>query len=158
MYDRPVPAGLGSIEDWLLQDLYDHPNDKHSTLTLLQQLGQVLKDEPSQLDECNRLRGIMGAAPLSPEEYTAERTPTRGAVQRAVETLIREGWANGKRNRDADGVFFEGLDLTGKGTREALSRANAKERREAPDRGPESIIRRIHERMQKEADEGRNDA
>ena len=30
MYDRPVPAGLGSIEEWILQHLYDHPNDKHS--------------------------------------------------------------------------------------------------------------------------------
>lgn len=157
MYDRPIPAGLGSIEDWILQYLYDHPNDKHSTLTLLPQLDQVLKNEPSQLEECNRLRGIMGgAAPFTPEEYAAERAPTRGMVQRAVETLIREGWAKGKRNQDADGVFFESLDLTGKGTREALSRANAKEKREAPDRSPEAIIRRIQEQRQKDADEGKS--
>lgn len=94
MYDRPVPTGLGSIEDWILQYLYDRPNDKHSTLSLLQQLDQVLRDEPSRFEECNRIRGIMGAAPFSVDEYAAERKPTRGAVQRAVETLIREGWAN----------------------------------------------------------------
>jgi hypothetical protein len=156
MYDRPIPSGLGSIEDWILQHLYDHPNDKHSTLSLMQQLDQVLRDEPSQLEECNRIRGIMSAAPFSPEEYAAERTPTRGVVQRAVETLIREGWANGNRNRDADGVFFEGLDLTGKGTREALGRANAKEKREAPDRSFEGTLRRIQER--KRAEENAGDA
>src|ERR1039458_6136979 len=131
MYDRPVPAGLGSIEDWLLQYIYDHPNDKHLTISLLQILDQVLKDEPSQLEECNRLRKIMSAPALSAEEYAAHRKPERSAVQRAVETLIREGWANGKRNSDGEGVFFEGLNLTGKGEREALNRARDKEKREA---------------------------
>ena len=64
MYDRPVPTGLGSIEDWILQYLYDNPNEKHSTLSLLQQLDQVLRDEPSQFEECNRIRGIMGRSAL----------------------------------------------------------------------------------------------
>jgi hypothetical protein len=152
MYDRPIPAGLGSIEDWLLQYIYDHPNDKHSTLSLMQQLDQVLKDEPSQLEECNRIRGIMGAAALSAEEYAALRKPERGVVQRAVETLIKERWANGKRTSDGAGVLFEGLDLTRKGTSEALNRARDKESREAPDRSPESIIRKIHEQKRKEAE------
>lgn len=154
MYDRPVPAGLGRIEDWILQHLYDHPKDKHSTLSLLQQLDQVLRDEPSQLEECNRIRGVMGAQALSPEEYAAERKPTRGAVQRAVETLIRDGWANGKRNSDTEGVFFEALELTNKGTREALTRANEKVKRESPPRSFESTVREIHERRRKEANEG----
>ena len=96
----------------------------------------------------------MGAAPFTLEEYAAERKPTRGAVQRAVEILIREGWANGKRNSDTEGVFFESLDLTKKGTREALARANDKVKRETPPRSFESTIREIHERKRKEANEG----
>ena len=154
MYDRPVPAGLGSVEDWIFQHLYDRPNDKHSTLSLLEQLDQVLGDEPSQFEECNRIRGIMGAAPFTLEEYAAERKPTRRAVQRAVETLIREGWANGKRNSDTEGVFFESLDLTNMGTREALARANDKAKRETPPQSFESTVREIHERKRREANEG----
>lgn len=157
MYDRPVPRGLDSIEDWILQHLYDHPNDKHSTLSLLEQLDQVLRDEPSQFEECNRTREIMGAAPFTLEEYAAERKPTRGAVQRAVETLIREGWANGKRNSDTEGVFFESLDLTNKGTREALARANDKVKRETPPRSFENTVREIHERKRKEANESESE-
>ena len=156
MCDRPVPAGLGSVEDWIFQHLYDHPNDKHSTLSLLEQLDQVLRDEPSQFEECNRIRGIMGAAPFTLEEYAAERKPTRPAVQRAVETLIREGWANGKRNSDTEGVFFESLDLTNKGTREALARVNDKVKRENLPRSFESTVREIHERKRKEANEGKS--
>lgn len=154
MYDRPVPAGLRTIEDWILQHLYDHPNDKHSTPSLLEQLDHVLRDEPSQFEECNRTRGIMGAAPSTLEEYAAERKPTRAAVQRAIETLVREGWANGKRNSDTEGVFFESLVLTNKGTREALARANDKVKRETPPRSFESTVREIHERKRKEANEG----
>jgi hypothetical protein len=154
MYDRPVPIGSGSIEAWILQYLYDRPNDKHSTLSLLQQLDQVLRDEPSQFEECNRIRRIMGATPFSVDEYAAERKPTRDAVQRAVETLIREGWANGKRNSDTKGVFFESLDLTNKGTREALAQANDKVKRETPPKSFESTVREIHERKRKEANEG----
>lgn len=154
MYDRPVPAGLGSIEDWLLQYLYDHPKDKHSTASLLEQLEQVLRGEPSQLEECNRIRGIMGAAALNAEEYATQRTPTRSAVQRAVESLIREGWANGNRNRDADGVFFEGLKLTGKGTREALNRAHKMEEQKTPPRSYESTLREVRKRAGLDKDEG----
>jgi hypothetical protein len=153
MYDRPVPAGLGTIEDWLLQYIYAHPNAKHSTVSLLQQLDQVLRDEPSRLKECNEIRKLLGAAPLSAEEYANERKPQRSGVQRAVETLVAEGWANGKRNSDGEGVFFEDLKLKPKGEREAVIRARAKEKREAPPRSFESTIRQIHERKRIEAKE-----
>jgi hypothetical protein len=154
MYDRPVPAGLGSIEDWILQCLYNHPNDKHSTLSLLEQLDQVLTDEPSEFEECNRIRGIMGATPFSVDEYEAQRKPARDAVQQAVETLIREGWASGKRNSDKEGVFFESLDLTNKGRRETLARTNDKVKRETPPRSFEGTVREIRERKRNEAKDG----
>jgi hypothetical protein len=154
MYDRPVPADLGSIEDWILQYIYDHPKDKHSTVSLLQKLDQVLSGEPSRLEECNRLRGIMGAPALSAEEYAANRKPGRSAVQRAVETLIREGWANGKQNSDGAGVFFEGLKLTGKGTREALNRAHTREAQKTPPRSYESTLREVRKRAGLDKDEG----
>jgi hypothetical protein len=146
MYDRPIPADLGSIEDWILQYIYYHPKDKHSTISLLPQLDQVLRDEPSRLEECNDIRRMMRAAALSAEEYAANRKPERSAVQRAVETLIREGWANGEPNSDGEGVFFEGLKLTRKGTREALNRAHQREVRKTPPRSSESTIREARKR------------
>jgi hypothetical protein len=117
VYDRPVPTGLGSIEDWLLQYIYDHPHHTHSTISLLQQLDQALRDEPSQLDECNRIRGIMGAAALSAEECAALRKPERGAVlvRDAVEIrLSRAEWAKtlefGDRNARERGLKPEDVE------------------------------------------------
>jgi hypothetical protein len=142
MYDSPVPASLGSIEDWILQYTYGHPNDKHSTTSLLQQLDQVLRNEPSQLEECNRIKGIMGAPALSAEEYAARRKPELSVVQRAVETLIKNGWVKGKRESDETGVvFFDGIALTASGEREAISRERERETKSTPHRSYENSLR-----------------
>lgn len=145
--DRPVPVGFGDIEDWILHHIYHHPKDNHSTHSLLQQLDSVLKAEPSQLDECNRLKGIFRASNITAEEYAALRNPKLNAVQRDVETLIKEGWAKGKRDTDVQGVvFFSNLDLTSSGTREAIRRAREKEEKENPPRSFESTLREVRKR------------
>lgn len=147
--DRPVPVGFLDIEDWILHYIYHHPKENHSTHSLLQQLDSVLKAEPSQLDECNRLKGVFGAASITAEEYEALRNPELSAVQRPVETLIKEGWAKGKRDTDVRGVvFFSGLDLTGSGTKEAIRRAREKEEKAKPPRSFESTVRDIRKRAE----------
>lgn len=155
MYDSPVPAGLGSIDDWILQYTYDHPKDKHSTTSLLQQLDQVLRNEPSQLEECNRIKGIMGAPALSAEEYAAQRKPGLSAVQRAVETLIKHGWVKGKRDSDEAGViFFGGIALTASGEREAISKKRDREAKETPHRSFENTLREARKRAGLDTNEG----
>jgi hypothetical protein len=147
--DRPVPVGFLDIEDWILHYIYHHPKDNHSTHSLLQQLDSVLKTESSQLDECNRRRGIFGSPKITAEEYESLRKPELSAVQRAVETLIKEGWAKGKRSTDAQGVvFFSGLDLAGSGTKEVIRRAREKEEKAKPPRSFESTVREIRKRAE----------
>lgn len=149
--DRPVPVDFLNIEDWILNFIYHHPKEKHSTHSLLERLGSILRAEPSQLDECNRRNGIFGATQITAEEYESLRKPELSAVQRAVETLIKDGWANGKRDSDAQGaVFFSGLALTNSGTRETIRRARDKEKSANPPQSVESTIREIHN---KRADE-----
>lgn len=145
--DRAVPVGFLDIEDWILHYIYHRPKERHSTHSLLQQLDSVLKAEPSQLDECNRLKGLLGAASVTAEEYAALRKPELSTVQRAVETLIKDGRVKGKRDADvADVVFFSSLDLTGNGTKETIRRVREKEEKEKPPRSFESIVRDIHKK------------
>jgi hypothetical protein len=147
--DSPVPVGFLDIEDWILHYIYHHPKDNHSTPSLLQRLDSVLKAEPSQLDECNRHKGLLGAPKITAEEYESLRNPVLSAVQKAVETLIKDGWAKGKRDTDVRGVvFFSGLDLTGNGTKEAIRRAREKEEKANPPRSFESRLREIRKRAE----------
>jgi hypothetical protein len=69
----------------------------------------VLKTEPSQLDEYNRGKRIFGFPAITAEEYESLRKPELSAVQRAVETLIKEGWTKGKRGTDSQGVVVSAL-------------------------------------------------
>jgi hypothetical protein len=155
MYDGPIPADFGNIEEWLLHYLYHHPNDKHSTQSLREELDQVLSDEPSQLEECNRLRRLMRAPALSAVEYAAQRKPELTAVQRAVETLIKEGWAKGERGADDRGViFFSEIDLSGSGTKEAIRRMRAKEESVTAPRSFESSLREARRRAGLDRNEG----
>jgi len=147
--DRPILFGFLDIEDWILHYTYHHPKENHSTHSLLQQLDLVLKAEPSQLDECNRRNGLLGAAPITAEEYVARRNPELAAMQRAVETLIKEGWTKGKRDSDVQGVvYFSGLDLTGSGTKETIRRAREKEEKAKPPRSFESTLREVRKRIE----------
>jgi hypothetical protein len=145
-----VPIGFPSIEDWILEHLYQTPKAAYTTHTLLKELEETLKKEPSRLDEYNKLHGILGAAPLTSEEYELERKPD-DKVQRAVENLIHSGLLTGKRDNDADGVvFFAELKLTGKGEREAIGRSRERERQSKPQRSFESTLRDIRERSANE--------
>jgi hypothetical protein len=147
--DRPVPVGFLDIEDWILHYIYHRPKERHSTHSLLQQLDSVVKAEPSQLDECNRLKGLLGAASITAEDYAALRKPELSTVQRAVETLIKDGLVKGKRDADVAGVaFFSGLDLTGSGTKETIRRAREKEEKAKPPRSFESTVREIRKRAE----------
>jgi hypothetical protein len=153
--DRPVPSGFLDIEDWLLHYIYHHPKENHSTHSLLQQLDSVLKAEPAQLDECNRRGALFGAPEITAEEYESLRKPELSGVQRAVETLIKEGWAKGKRDADVRGVvFFSGLDLTGRGTQEVIRRAREKEEEATPPRSFESTLREVRKRAGDKTNEG----
>jgi hypothetical protein len=155
MYDSPIPAGLGNIEDWILQYTYGHPKIKHSTNSLLQRLDRVLRDEPSQLEECNRIKRLIGVPALSVEEYMLQRKPKLTAVQRAVETLIKHGWVKGKRDNDEAGVvFFSSISLTAKGEREAISREREREAKNTPHRSFENSLRDAHKRAGLDKDEG----
>jgi hypothetical protein len=154
MYDRPIPASLGSIEDWLLQYIYDYPNERHSTISLLKQLDQVLRNEPSQFEECNRIRENMGFSAFNAEEYAAQRKPELCAVQRAVETLIKDGWVKGKRDSDNAGVvFFGGIALTPSGDREAISRKREREAKRIPTRSFENTVSEARKRAGLDKDE-----
>lgn len=147
--DLHVPVGFWQIEDWVLYHIYHRPKENHSTHSLLQQLDSVLKAEPSQLDEYNRHKRVLGASSVPAEEYAALRNPKLSAVQRAIETLIQEGWAKGKRDTDVQGVvFFSGLDLTSSGTREAIRRAREKEVKAKPPRSFEGNVREARKRVE----------
>ncbi len=144
--EQPVPHGSDDVEDWILQYIYQHPNEVHSTHTLLKQLDSVLIAEPSKLEESNRVRGVMGSPSLTPEDYATLRKPDLHVVQRAVETLIMNGWTKGKRDADAQHiVFFDGLALTSSGERERVRRTRDKEERAKSPRGFEETVRRIHQ-------------
>jgi hypothetical protein len=126
--DRPVPSGFSDTEDWLLHYIFHHPKEDHSTHSLFQQLDSILKAEPSQLDESNRTRGVLGEPRISAEDYEALRKPKLSGVQRAVETLYEKGLARGKLDADNQGVvFFRGLHLTVTGKEELIRRTRTKE-------------------------------
>lgn len=147
--DSPVPVGFSDIEDWILHYTYYHNKEKHTTQSLLQQLGSVLKAESSRLDECNRINGLIGSPAITAEEYAVRRTPVLGAVQRAVETLLMDKRLNGKLDTDAQGVvFFSDLTITRVGTREAIRRARAKEKKANPPRSYESTLREARKRVE----------
>ena len=140
--DRPVPVGFLDIEDWILNYLHHHPKGKHSTRSLLGQLEAALKAEPSRLEECNRIKEMIGAQKLTEEEYEALRKPDFDGVQRAVETLIKDGRLKFERDRDDRGVvFYGGIDLNSNGTKEAITRERTKEAKSKPPMSFERIVR-----------------
>ena len=154
-FDPGIPTGFTNIEEWLLLYIYGHPNDDHSTGSLRDQLIEALKDEPSRLDEYNKVQRLFRGPDLTAEEYESQKKPAMSVVQRAVETLIEQGTAKGKRGIDADGaIFFSGLNLTPKGTREAIRSSRAREAKANPTPSFESIIRAIHEGKEKESQDG----
>lgn len=153
--DRPVPIAFLDIEDWILHHVYYHPNGSHSTHSLFQTLESVLKTEPSELDECNKYKRSLRAPELTAEEYESLRKPELRAVQRAVETLIKERWVKGKRDADTQGVvFFKGICLTGSGERETIRRARVKEKKQTPPMDFESRVRKIRKEFNKKTEEG----
>lgn len=153
--DFLVPAGFSTIEDWILRYIYDHPKEAHSTASLRRQLEAVLKSEPSQLAELNKHNKLFGAADITAKEYDSLTEPELSKVQRATETLIKDGWAKGKRDSDDAGVvFFAGIALTNSGEREAISRERQKEAQRTPPRSFESSLREVRKRAGLDKDEG----
>lgn len=155
LLDLNVPAGFSNIEEWILFYMYGHPKDDHSTHSLRDQLAQVLKDEPSRLDEFNKIQRMFKRPDLSAEEYEPQRQPAVSDVQRAVETLIEQGSVNGKLESDENGaIFFSGIKLRLKGTREAIRGSRAREAKANPVPSFESTLKAIHERKDKESHGG----
>jgi len=71
-----------------------------------------------------------GLPSITAEEYASLRKLELSTVQRAVETLIKNGWANGKRGADAQGaVFFSGLDITNSGPKRLSAERERKRKR-----------------------------
>jgi hypothetical protein len=117
-----VPDGFADIEGWLLHELYEHPQVKHATHTLFQQLEGVLRTEPSNRATINEIRTATQMEPLPAEAPVTEKHVEYSSVQWAVETLIESGWAKGDRKSGADGVYFAEIRLTSKGEAEAIRR------------------------------------
>ena len=128
MSTNPVPYHFGSIEEWILQQVFDFPHASHGTYTLFQQLNQVFQSEPTSRDVVNELRNALRLDPLPAEENAEQRKRDFNDVERAVETLIAEGWAKGDRNSGVDGVYYTDLKLTNKGEGEAIRRKRERER------------------------------
>ena len=155
------------MEEWIVHQLYEQPKVNHMTHTLFEQLERVLQAEPTRRDTESQLRAAMGQPPLSDDAHIEEPKLEYGAVQYAVETLIQEGLAKGDRNSGVGGVYFTGLKLTAKGEATAIRQkrkraegaealADASERAkqiEGPPRSFEGIVREIHERKSKEAED-----
>ncbi|MGA3128934.1 MAG: hypothetical protein ABSD13_19745 [Candidatus Korobacteraceae bacterium] len=153
--DFLVPAGFSTIEDWILRYIYDHPKEAHSTTSLRKQLESVLKSEPSQLAELNKHNKLFGSPEITAKEYDSLTEPEQGTVQRAIETLIKGGWAKGKRDSDDAGVvFFGGIALTNSGEREAISREREKETQRTPPRSFENSLRDARKRAGFDNDDG----
>jgi hypothetical protein len=153
--DFLVPAGFSTVEDWILRYIYEHPKEAHSTASLRMQLESVLKSEPSQLAELNKHKKLFGSADITAKEYDALTEPELSAVQRAIETLIKDGWARGKRDSDDAGVvFFGGIALTNSGEREAICRERQKEAQRTPQRSFENSVREARKRAGLDKDEG----
>jgi len=149
--DQPVPEGFWDIADWILHYLYYHNTEKQSTRTLLPLLDAVLRAEPSQLDECNRINGLLGSPKIDAEEYAARRTPDLPGVQKAVETLIRKKLVSGDIGTDKTGaVIFSELAITKKGVQDALNRAHEKEERAKPRRGLEISLDKARKRVEEQ--------
>jgi hypothetical protein len=92
---RPSPAFKGK-ESAALIELYEEPNASYSTYTLTQRLNPT--------------------TPISTPEYEAAFNNTRDAI----EELVFQGLAQGKRLKGANGVYFDELELTSKGERAAI--------------------------------------
>lgn len=92
---RPSPA-FNDKESAALIALYEEPHLTHSTYSLTQKLNPT--------------------TPMSTPEYEAAFNNTR----HAIEELVLQGLAQGKRMKGANGVYFDELKLTSKGERAAI--------------------------------------
>jgi hypothetical protein len=92
---RPSPA-FNDKESAALIALYEEPHLTHSTYSLTQKLNPTTQH--------------------STPEYEAAFNNTRDAI----EELVLQGLAQGKRSKGANGVYFDDLKLTSKGERAAI--------------------------------------
>jgi hypothetical protein len=92
---RPSPAFKGK-ESAVLIELYEEPNASYSTYTLTQKLNPTI--------------------PMSTPEYESAFNNTR----EAIEELVVQSLAQGKRLKGANGVYFDELKLTSKGEKAAI--------------------------------------
>ena len=92
---RPSPAFKGK-ESAALIALYEEADASYSTYALTQRLNPT--------------------TPMSTPEYETAFNNTRDAI----EELVFQGLAQGKRLKGANGVYFDELKLTSKGERAAI--------------------------------------
>ena len=118
----PKPSDFVNTEEWILHVLYEHQHPKinHTTVTLFQQLNQILQEEPSPHDIVNKVRAAQGYPPLADGEDKQKAMAEFGDVQYVIETLIEADLADGKHESSVDGIIYTELKVTKAGRRAAI--------------------------------------
>jgi hypothetical protein len=120
---KPKRPKHSETEEAILQYLYDHPKEKHSTRSL----ASVLKDPLTPEEIAENIKNILkGTRPGIDLESSRARKPRRPEdVQKDIEALIVAGSVRGGERLGVPGnITHADIKLTARGEREAIEAKN----------------------------------